>query len=299
MPTSPAGTADSPCELPRWLVVYREERGTRLAIAPTHHGYEIVAPAGRAEDVGAIAASGAGAVYVGLRGLSARPNRWSLDPESLAEAVATAHERSAKLYVAINSQLHESDVLRVRKTLVQLLDTGVDALVVGDLGLVRTALATGIPVHASMLLGIDNAASAAVIAHLGITRIVLPTYLSDREAGHLARSLPNLEFEILARGGICANDCLRCRLEHREGTHDLDCECQRTFRVRGRTETPFRLGRADRDAAELDASYLLGSGVTAFKIEGRTRSAAEVARLVRDLRTQLDSTLPSPDEVAS
>lgn len=233
-----------------------------------------------------LANAGADAVYVGLKGASARPVEWDLSLDDICTAAQRAHDAGALLYVAINGQLHEHDVDRVRHSLTFLASVPVDGVIAGDmgvLGLMREQ-ELGIPCHASMLLGVANAGGARALARLGASRIVLPTYVTFSEARHVALTCPEVSFEVLVRGGVCANDCWRCRLPHWHDVEGLHCGCQLRYRARSgavRREGVL-LGRPELDdSTKID--QILGA-VSALKIEGRTRPVAVTLQKVIALR---------------
>lgn len=275
---------------------------------------EVLAPAGCLEHVTAALDAGADAVYVGLKGYSARPNAWSLSLSEVAEALALCRRRDGRLYVALNAELRDDRVDEVAHVAGALGELGVDALIVGDFGLLHALKTVGsrIPVHASTLLGVYNASGVAFLAEeFGVRRVVLNTNLYLDEITDIHFQRPETELELIAHGGICFNDNRRCRQPHYqfEGEYCVGCKqiyavsesgeglipADRLSRVASQVREPEVPLRGERFlwSPEIDLSSHLALfarvGVVSFKIEGRTRTTDYVARTTRLYREAADA----------
>ena len=260
---------------------------------------EALSPAGSLAHVDAALDAGADAVYLGIRGISARPDAWSFDLDTAAEAVRRVHSHGKRVYLALNAECHESKWAMVEDAVSRVAEVGCDALIIGDWGLLRLLkrVQPGISLHASTLLGIYNAPTLALAREMGIVRVIFNTNLYLDEVAALIHSDACMEFEIIACGGVCLNDCRRCRLPHwREGERYF-VGCRPVFDLEEdgtQRPTAHQLNSGDVNLASTLALYV-ALGISSFKIEGRTRDVEYVRKGTACLRAaldQLESTTP-------
>lgn len=98
--------------------------------------YEVLAPAGCLEDVKLMISEKADAIYVGLQGFSSRPQKADFYLNDIKEAVSLCHKSDVKLYVAINVNVAQSDIERLKKEILVLDDYQVDAVILSEFGLI-------------------------------------------------------------------------------------------------------------------------------------------------------------------
>src|SRR5512137_2738866 len=96
---------------------------------------ELLAPAGSMEALRAAVSCGADAVYLGGKRFSARHYAGNFDDRELAEAVSFARGRGVRVYVAVNTLLHDREIPDAAEYLLLLAGMGVDAVLVQDPGL--------------------------------------------------------------------------------------------------------------------------------------------------------------------
>lgn len=283
---------------------------------------EVLAPAGSLDHVRAAVNAGADAVYVGLKGFSARPNAWSLDLNEICTAAQIVHDAGRRLHIAVNAEFHDAQDESMARALEVFETVKADALIVGDFGLLyflRTHDCQ-VPIHASTLLGIYNAEGIRFLnREYGMTRIVLNTCLFVDEIAELHRLCPEIELEIIAYGGVCFNDNRRCRQPHYlfEGEFCVGCKQLYDSRtdsietiplapispIASQVRTPdFPLGGERLIwSPEIDLSELVGLfiklGVKSFKIEGRTRAVEYITASTSRMRHAVDRACSSPDLV--
>lgn len=268
------------------------------------HTVELVAPAGKLAHVEAVIAAGADAVYVGPRRMSGRPSHAELSVEEVGEARAVTAALGKKLYVAINAAMAFDDERRWRETLDALEAAAPDAFIAGSWDVIRLLgkRRSAVPLHGSSFLGIYNTEGLELLKEKGARRVILGTSLTIGEIEDLLRSERELQFEIIAYGGLCFNDGYRCALPHRPPRR---CDAGDTGR-----DSIFchrALALLDGDGATLRQGRLLWNGIanlaprvhllrelgiTAFKVEGRQRSLDFILEGVRALRVALDAPAP-------
>lgn len=97
---------------------------------------ELIATAESVEQAKALIAAGIDTVYAGESEFGLRLPA-SLDPGAIGEIVRTARAGQAKVTVAVNAIMHNDRIGKVAPYLQQLRELGVDAIAVGDPGVIR------------------------------------------------------------------------------------------------------------------------------------------------------------------
>ncbi len=164
---------------------------------------EILAPAGSLDKLKVAVLYGANAVYVGGQkfGLRTAADNFTLD--ELREGVRFAHEKKAQVYVVLNSFLHDKDLSELPDFVKFLDEIQVDAVIVSDLGVVRTvSRLSKIPIHISTQASTLNVEAAKLWKSMGATRIVVGRELSVKEAGKIKREA-GVEVEMFIHGSMC------------------------------------------------------------------------------------------------
>lgn len=268
--------------------------------------WEISAPAGNLEHLKTALELGAQALYAGPRGLSGRPPMAEMSFAQLEKARELTSGAGVKLYLAVNANCPWGKEAETRSRLRSLLELKPDALIIGDAGILKLVkeFPAPPPLHASTFLGIYNAAGAAWALKQGFSRLVMNTGLTLPETAAITQAVPGLVYEAIAWGGICFNDNHRCNLPHglrsrREARQTgkfqpekfsreaAFCQLRTELWEKGRILNSGRLllGKM------LDLSHhlpeLIASGITCFKIAGRERETAFVAKAVQALKRGL------------
>ena len=136
---------------------------------------ELLAPAGTLEKLKTAIHYGADAVYIGgdAYGLRSRAGNFSF--EEMAEGVAFAHERGAKVYVAANMVTHENDQIGAGDFFRTIRDIGIDAVIVSDPALMQicAADAPGLDIHLSTQQSAVNYETLNFWQDAGLTRCVI------------------------------------------------------------------------------------------------------------------------------
>lgn len=279
--------------------------------------YEILAPAGCMEGILPVIEAGADAVYVGLSGHSSRPASADFTPQMVREAARLCHDRHVRLHLAVNGAAGESGCGDLLDTLVSL-DGAVDAFILSDWGILAEALrrVRRSEIHVSTLTGVYNAAAIRHLRRLGASRIVFSTNLYLQEMADLIAQCPDMDYEIVASGGICMNDNRLCELPHEGKNGEFQVFCQNRFQMEtvygageagsaGRTagdvpeagdggerrcSVPVALGEKQIEISFTAAQYL-EIGVYSYKIEGRTIDWHYLVKRTERLRQGLERAL--------
>jgi U32 family peptidase len=277
---------------------------------------ELLSPAGCIDAMRAAVENGADAVYFGLQaGLNARQRAANFRVEQLPEVVELLHGRGVRGYAALNVLAFPAELPMVERTVRQIAEVGLDAVLVQDLGLVRLvrAVCPDLEIHASTQMTLTSAESIRVAQRLGVQRVVLARELSISEIRKI-RPLTSLSLEVFVHGALCVAYSGQCLTSESLGGRSANRgQCAQACRL------PYGLICDGRDvelapgvkyllspqdlAAYALLPELLDAGVTAFKIEGRLKTPEYVANVTRHYRRALDAALagrafePSPRDI--
>ena len=136
---------------------------------------ELLAPAGRMENLKIALLYGADAVYFGGRNYSLRANAKNLGLEEIKEACDYAHGLNKKVYVTVNIVFHNEDVDGLVDYLRELEKCKVDAIIVSDPLVINIVKENkiNIPVHISTQYSTVNYESVKFWKSLGVESVVL------------------------------------------------------------------------------------------------------------------------------
>ncbi len=264
---------------------------------------ELLAPAGDWDCVRAAVANGADAVYFGLPRFNARLRAHNFTEEELPEVVGFCHRHGVKTYVTFNTLVFTGELEDAAHYLRLLNASGVDALIVQDVGLVRLArmITPELPIHASTQMTITSPEGAEMIhEQLGIGRVVLARELSLRELEKF-RGGGGIEMEVFVHGALCvaySGQCLTSESLGQRSANRGECAqaCRMPYQlvvdgaVRDLGERRYLLSPQDL-AAVREIPALIGRGVVSFKIEGRLKSPEYVAAICQVYRKAIDAAL--------
>ncbi len=164
---------------------------------------EILAPAGSLDKLKVAVMYGANAVYVGGQKFGLRTAAENFTLDELRDGVEFAHSRGVKVYVVLNSFLHDRDLIDLPDFVRFLSDISVDAVIVSDLGVIEVVKENSqIPIHLSTQASSLNSESAKLWKKMGVTRIVLGREVSIKDAGAIKREA-GLEIEMFIHGSMC------------------------------------------------------------------------------------------------
>ena len=102
---------------------------------PRHH-LELLSPARDAEIGREAVLHGADAVYIGGPAFGAR-TKADNSVADIAGLTAFAHRYGARIFVTVNTILHDNELEPARRYIHELYDAGVDALIVQDMGILE------------------------------------------------------------------------------------------------------------------------------------------------------------------
>jgi putative protease len=261
---------------------------------------ELLAPAGNIENFFAAVDHGADAVYVGCRHYNARASAPNFTLEEIGRLNQYARQQGVRLYVALNVLAREQELPELFSILATLDQITPDGLIIQDAGiahLCRTHF-PDLALHGSTLMTIQNSAGVQFAQKMGFQRAVLARELTLDEVSRIA-SATTLELEVFVHGALCfsySGLCLASSFYGGRSSLRGRCTqpCRRLYRS-GRNQGYF-FSTNDLSAIDL-IPKLRQLPISAFKIEGRMKSASYVEAVVRAYRLVLDA-LPEVEEDA-
>lgn len=277
------------------------------------HLTELLAPAGNWECARAAVANGADAIYFGMPQFNARIRADNFTPDDLPDLMEFLHAHGVKGFVAFNTLIFTSELEAAADQLRLLSRSGVDAIIVQDIGLATMArkLVPDLDVHASTQMTITSP-EALAFAHdlLDLDRAVIARENSLREIRLFHPLEPGaVELETFVHGALCVAYSGQCLTSESLGQRSANRgECAQACRmpyelvVDGETrdmgDKKYLL--SPQDLAGIDqVPELIRLGVTSFKIEGRLKTPEYVAAVTRTYRKAIDAALDGIDEPAA
>lgn len=259
---------------------------------------EVMSPAGYWPQLHAAIEAGADAVYFGLKHFTARA-KVGFALEELPEVMRTLHARGVRGYVTFNTLIFEHELREALKTASSIAESGVDALIVQDAGVLKLLhrAVPGIELHASTQMSITDAEGARFALGLGAHRVTLARELSISEVQRIYEQT-GCELEMFVHGALCVAYSGQCFSSEAWGGRSANRgQCAQACRL------PYDLMVDGREEPLGDARYLLSpgdlytlrqvpeivaSGVGALKIEGRYKDADYVALTTAAYRKAVD-----------
>lgn len=274
--------------------------GSQETLNPAQRKPEILAPAGGMPQLEAAVHGGADAVYFGLqRGFNARVRSAGFEPEALGQAMHLLHTHGCRGYLTLNTLIFDEELAEVEQQIRHAAQSGVDALIVQDIGVARLARATApnLPLHASTQMSITDADGVRFAQSLGMKRVVLGRELSIDEIAAVNAETA-LELEVFVHGALCVSYSGQCFSSEAWGGRSANRgQCAQACRlpygllvdgqVREQGDFNYLLSPQDLMALPM-LPRLLAAGVNSLKIEGRLKGPEYVLNTVRAYRELLD-----------
>lgn len=262
---------------------------------------ELLAPAGDLERLKYALIYGADAVYIGGPMLGLRANAINFSFEDIKEGCCFAHSLNKKVYVTVNIVIHNKEINEVSDYLKKLEECKVDAIIVSDPYIVKTALEqTALEVHLSTQASTINYEACKFWKDLGVTRVVLGREATKEDVKAIKDNV-DIEIECFIHGAMCASVSGRCAmsnfLTNRDANRggcsqicrwDFDLIDKNNNNIKG--EKPFTFCSKDLSMLKY-LPDMIDLGITSYKIEGRMRSIYYIATIVGTYRKAIDEYL--------
>jgi 23S rRNA 5-hydroxycytidine C2501 synthase len=273
---------------------------------PRHH-LELLSPA-RDADIGREAVlHGADAVYIGGPSFGAR-SKADNSVADIAGLTDFAHRYGARIFVTVNTILHDNELETARKYIHELYDVGVDALIVQDMGI----LALDIPpiaLHASTQCDIRTVAKAKFLGDVGFSQLVLARELTLPQIAQMRAAVnPEVPLEFFVHGALCVAFSGNCYISEahtgrsaNRGSCSQECRLPYTLQDSKGGVVAFDkhlLSMKDNDQTA-NMRALIDAGIRSFKVEGRYKDMGYVKNVTAHYRTLIDEILHERPELAA
>jgi len=270
---------------------------------PKHH-LELLSPARDVNIAREAILHGADAVYIGGPSFGARHNAEN-SVEDIAKLVEFAHLFRARVFVTLNTILHDDELEPARALIHQLYDAGVDALIVQDMGIMELDIPP-IEIHASTQCDIRTLEKARFLGEAGFSQLVLARELSLQEIRTIHEAV-DTPLEFFIHGALCVAFSGQCYISHAQTGRSAnrgDCSqaCRLPYTLKddqGRVvayEKHLLSMKDNNQSANLRA--LIDAGVRSFKIEGRYKDMGYVKNITAYYRQRLDEILEERPDLA-
>lgn len=275
---------------------------------------EVLAPAGDIERLEAAVRYGADAVYLGGKLHNMRAGTPSFTIERLADAVKFAHQNNVRVFFTCNTLPRNNEIEELESYLADVRDTGVDAFIVADVGMMMAAkrIAPNTEIHISTQAGVTNYLTANELHKLGASRVVLARELPLEDIAEIrAKTSKELDIEVFVHGAMCMSFSGRCLIsQYMVGRDANRGQCAQPCRWKYHLVEEKRPGQYfpvfedDKgtyimNAKDMclieDIGKLIEAGVTSLKIEGRAKSAYYVAVVANAYRNAVDLYAQDPN----
>lgn len=276
-----------------------------------NHQIELLAPAGNFEKLEIAIHYGADAVYLAGKDFSLRNFSGNFSDSELISAVALAHKKNVKAYLACNiySRNHEQE--QIKSFLEKIGNLNPDAVIISDPGILMLAgeILPHMDIHLSTQANTTNINAVRFWKKLGIKRVNLARELSLEEIREISGQA-DMETEVFVHGAMCISYSGRCLLSNflsgRDSNRGL---CSHPCRWKYSVVEELRPGEFHPLAEDKRGSYIFNSkdlcmiehipelvqaNVSSLKIEGRMKGINYLASVIKTYRNALDAYAQNP-----
>ena len=264
---------------------------------------ELLAPAKNLECGMAAVDHGADAVYIGASQFGARAAVGN-STDDIRQLCQYAHPYGVRIYVTVNTILYDAELDATRQLLRDLQETGVDAILVQDMGVLsllpslEEGQGVGFALHASTQTDNRTAEKVRWLRDLGFSRVVLARELSIQEIAAIHAAVPDVELEVFVHGALCVSYSGQCYAsQYLCGRSANRGQCAQVCRMKfdlldsnGQELIHQRHLLSLKDLNQSDhLAELIEAGATSFKIEGRLKDVSYVKNVVAAYSQRLDA----------
>jgi len=257
---------------------------------------ELLAPAGSYEILVVAVNAGADAVYIAGQRYGARAFAQNFTSEEIEQAVNYAHLNGASVHVTVNTLFNSNEILEVLKYVQYLYRTGVDAVIVQDIGLIYliNKFIPEMEVHSSTQMTLRDYNSVLWAHDEGIKRVILPREMSIDEIKKISTRLEEenikMDLEIFGHGSLCyciSGDCYMSSFISGRSANRGACAqpCRSMYKLRYHNHSISHgcLISTHDLATYKNVKAISDAGIISLKIEGRLKSEDYVATVVNTI----------------
>ncbi|MGB3223485.1 MAG: U32 family peptidase [Desulforhopalus sp.] len=259
-----------------------------------HQKIELLAPAKNLTCGISAINHGADAVYIGGPQFGARAAA-SNSLEDIGRLVVHAHQFRAKVYVALNTIFDDRELELAVQLCHQLHQTGVDALIIQDVGLLESELPP-IPLHSSTQMNNRTTDKVRFLEKVGFSQVVLARELNLPQIKEI-RAATSVPLEFFVHGALCVSYSGQCYISEviaGRSANRGECAqfCRHKFTLKDEEGKILEKERYLLSLKDLNLSdhleALIDAGISSFKIEGRLKDENYVKNVTAYYRQALD-----------
>ncbi len=264
---------------------------------------ELIAPAGDMTSLVTALKAGADAVYFGADGYNMRAGSGNFRESDFPAVMALCTEYKAKAYLALNTIVYDGELKRMMQTVAAAKATGIDAIICSDMAVIDACRKADMPFHLSTQASVSNYSAVQCYAALGARMVVLARELTIEQVRHITSKIKSdgldVRIECFVHGAMCVAVSGRCFMSQEvfgRSANRGQCvqPCRRQYIITDPEEheelelgTDYVMSPKDLCAIEF-LDVLIDAGISAFKIEGRSRSPEYVHTTTTAYRRALD-----------
>jgi putative protease len=258
---------------------------------------ELLAPAKDLDHGTAAINHGADAVYIGAPKFSARKAAGT-DLHQIETLARYAHLYSARVYVALNTILYDSELEEAQKLITDIYNAGADALIIQDMGILEMNMPP-IPLFASTQTHNTTPEKVLFLEKVGFKRIILARELSIDQIKEIHQNT-HVELESFVHGALCVSYSGQCYMSHsvcgRSGNRGECAQpCRSAYNLWDANGNMLVKNKHLLSLKDLNLSdsipELVQAGITSFKIEGRLKDITYIKNITSYYRYSIDSFL--------
>ena len=260
---------------------------------------EILAPAGNMTALKYAVMAGCDAVYIGGKNFGARAFASNFTNEEVIEAINYCHLYGVKVYVTVNTLVHDREINDFIEFIDFLHKNNVDAVIMQDLGMIYLVhkIYPNLEIHASTQMNIHNVDGVLFAEKLGVKRVVLAREVTYEQLKNIKNNT-TADLEVFVHGSLCVSYSGQCLLgyylNNRSGNRgECSGACRLKYDViddnnKKLNEFDYPISTKDLNTLEY-IGKLIDLNVTSLKIEGRMKSPEYVYMVVSLYREAVDS----------
>jgi putative protease len=264
---------------------------------------ELIAPAGDMTGLLTALKAGADAVYFGAEGYNMRAGSSNFTPADFPAIQALCREYNARGYLALNTIVYDNELKKMTQTVAAAKKAGFDAVICSDMAVIEACRKAGMPFHISTQASVSSYSAVKFFAALGAKMIVLARELTLEQVRDITGKIKadglDVQIECFVHGAMCVAVSGRCFMSQDlfgRSANRGQCvqPCRRQYIITDPEESQeLELGTdyvmSPKDLCTIEfLDVLIDAGITAFKIEGRSRSPEYVHTATTAYRTALD-----------
>ncbi len=253
---------------------------------------ELAMPAGSIQSALVAFRDGADAIYLGLQSYSARKGAVNFTIEEYSKIYSYAKSNNKKVYVTINTVIHDAQLKSVIRLLKEIEIVGSDGIIVQDLGISRIIKENfpSLELHGSTQLAVHSIKGVKAMKDLGFTRVVLSRELSIEEISEIRKACDDIELKVFVHGALCygfSGLCMASNIITGRSANAGACAqiCRTWFTYNNQNGYFFSM--KDLEIAE-SVKKLRDINIDSLKVEGRMKSPSYVSAVTKYYRALLD-----------